>query len=726
LRKLASIVAGRRTKWVVLVLWIIAVAAMSPLGSKLSDETQDDTVSFLPESAESTEVVRILDDQFAAGETTQGLLVYEDKNGLDAEDRQRIRDDSENIQIAGRDEVPLTEPPQVPFQPGSPPNLVSQNGEVAYTVLTVPTNFDESGGWGKNVRDIVEEDPVPGLKVLLTGDLGFGADAEEVFGEIDTKLLGATVILVLVLLGAIYRAALVALSPLIVVFFAYTIAQAFIYLLAKGGATVSSNSTSILIVLLFGVGTDYCLLLVSRYREELRTVEDKHDAMARALRRSGPAILASGLTVSLAMLVLVLADAQNTATLGPVAAIGVACAFTAGLTLLPALLTIFGRVGFWPRRRLVEYDPEHHIRVRRGLWRRFGDNVLERPTQALAVTVIVFAASAFGLLAWNVSYSTTTFFKERVDSVEGFQVLERAFPAGTLAPMTVLVTNENAAVTQADISAAVRELQGVKGVASATPTGLTSQDGTTASIDVVLENDPLESSSLDLVPTIRDAVRDVAPGVTALVGGSTAINYDFDQAVERDLRLIAPLALLVIFIILAVLLRALVAPLVLIASVILSFLATVGLSILFIRYVVGDAGLDASIPTFAFIFLVSLGIDYTIFLMARVREEARAHGTREGMLRALTATGPVITSAGIILAGTFSVLMTLPVTFTFDLGFMVALGILLDTFIVRTIMVPAAVELIGDKVWWPSTAKAGGALREETGEHPVPEPAEAG
>jgi putative drug exporter of the RND superfamily len=731
LKRLASIVTGRRGKWIVLALWIVAFVVMMPIGSKLADETQDDTVSFLPESAESTEVVRILDDQFEAGETTQGLLVYEDPDGLNEADRQKIRDDAVHIQTArnpdGTPEVPLTQDPRIPFTPeGRPvPGLVSQNDEVAYTVLTVPTNFDESGDWGKSVRDIVEEDPVPGLKVLLTGDLGFGADADEVFSEIDTKLLAATVILVLVLLGAIYRAVLVALTPLIVVFFAYTVAQAFIYLLAKGGATVSSNSTSILIVLLFGVGTDYCLLLVSRYREELRAIDDKHEAMARALRRSGPAILASGLTVSLAMLVLVLADAQNTATLGPVAAIGVACAFIAGLTLLPALLTIFGRGGFWPRRGLVEYDPDHHIRVRRGLWRRFGDKVLERPTQALAVTVIVFAASTLGLLAWKVSYSTTTFFKEQVDSVEGFQVLERAFPAGTLAPMTVLVTNENGPVTQADISAAVRELQGVNGVASATPTGLTSENGMTASIDVVLEDDPLESSSLDLVPSIRDAVRDVAPGVTALVGGSTAINYDFDQAVETDFRLIAPLALLVIFIILAVLLRALVAPLVLIASVILSFLATVGLSILFIRYVVGDAGLDASIPTFAFIFLVSLGIDYTIFLMARVREEARTYGTREGMLRALTATGPVITSAGIILAGTFSVLMTLPVTFTFDLGFMVALGILLDTFIVRTIMVPAAVELIGDKVWWPSTAKAGGALREETGEHAVPEPAEA-
>jgi RND superfamily putative drug exporter len=725
LRRLASIVTGRRTKWLVLVLWIVAFAAMSPLGSKLSDETQDDTTSFLPESAESTEVVRILDDEFPGGETTTGLIVYEDKGGLDATDRQKILDDAEKIQSEGRDEIPLTEDPQVPSQPGSPPGLVSQDGEVAYTLLTVPTDFEESGEWGKSVRDIIEENPSGGMTALLSGDLGFSTDAEEVFGEIDTKLLGATVILVLVLLGAIYRAVLIALTPLIVVFFAYTVAQGFIYLMAKGGATVSSNSTTILVVLLFGVGTDYCLLLVSRYREELHRLEDKHEAMFQALRRSGPAILASGLTVALAMLVLTVADSRNTSTLGPVAAIGVACAFVAGLTLLPALLTIFGRTGFWPRKGSVAYDPEHALQRRAGVWRRVGDKVLQTPVQALLVTVVAFGAGALGLLAWKVDYSITSFFKKEVDAVEGFEIVREAFPAGTVAPMTVVVTNEDGPVSEGDVRAAIGKIDGVDGVAGATPTGLVSEDRTRATIDVVLEEDPLEVESLDITPGLRDAVKDVSPRVTALVGGSTAINYDFDEAVESDFRLIAPLALLVIFVILAILLRALVAPLVLIASVILSYLATLGISILFIRYVVGDAGLDASIPTFAFIFLVSLGIDYTIFLMARVREEARQHGTREGMLRALSATGPVITSAGIILAGTFSVLMTLPVTFTFDLGFMVALGILLDTFIVRTIMVPAAVELIGDRIWWPSTAQAGGALREDTSEQPRAEPARA-
>jgi RND superfamily putative drug exporter len=724
LRSFASIVTGRRSKWLVLLAWVIAFAALMPLGSKLADETKDDTASYLPESTESTEVVEILDREFSAGETTIGLIVYQREGGLSKADKRVIAANAREIEAAGS-KVPLTRPPSVPFTPGAPRDLVSPNGDVANTVLTVPTDFDKSADWGKEVREITGEH-ADGMRILLTGDLGFSADAEEVFGDLDTKLLAATVLLVLVLLGLIYRAVLVALTPLLVVFFSYTLATAFVYLYAKSGASVSSNGTTILIVLMFGVGTDYSLLLVSRYREELRRIEDKHEAMGRALRRTGPTIFASGMTVALAMLVLALADTRLTSSLGPVAAIGVACAMVAGLTLLPALLTIFGRAGFWPRRATVEYDPEHPEIGRQGLWRRFGDRVLERPLPALIVTAVVFAGGALGLAAYKVDYSTTNFFKESVDSVAGFNVLRESFPAGTLAPTTVLVERSDGEVSKADVAMAVRRLDQVNGVARATPTGLRSENGRLASIDVILEGDPYKESTLDVVPRIRDAVADLGPGVRGLVGAGTAIQYDYDQSIQDDLKLIVPVALAVIAIILAVLLWSLVAPLVLIASVILSFFCTLGLSILFIRFVVGDPGFDASLPTFAFIFLVALGIDYTIFLMARVREEARRHGTREGMLRALSATGPVITSAGIILAGTFSVLMTLPVTYTFDLGFMVALGILLDTFIVRTIMVPAAVELLGDRIWWPSTASRGGALRERPDAEPQPESALAG
>jgi putative drug exporter of the RND superfamily len=729
LRGFASLVTGRRSKWVVLAAWLLAVIAVFPLGSKLSDETTDSTQSFLPASAESTEVVRKLDNDFRQGETDTGIVVYKNPNGLTAADKQKIFVDSLAIEAAGKDKINLVEPPATPFSTpfsrGSSQALVSKDGTVATMVLTTPTNFDKEGDWGKAVRDITDKN-TSDMQVFVTGNLGFSADANEVFNNIDQKLLFATVALVLVLLGAIYRSVILPFIPLVVVFFAYTLAQAFIYLLAKSGATVSTNSTSILIVLMFGVGTDYCLLLVSRYREELRRIEDKHEAMARAVRRAGPAILASGMTVALAMLVLGLADNKGTSSLGPVFAIGVVCALIAGLTLLPTLLTIFGRRGFWPRKAVVTYDPEHPSAGRQGLWRRFGNRVLERPGIALLVTGVIFCAGALGLLAYKVDYSTTSFFKHSVESVEGFDALRSAFPAGTLAPTTILVESSTGQVTSLQLGEVAQKLKAVDGVAGVTPPTQFSRNRQIVAFDLILEGDPLNKSSLDVVPRMRDAVANLPPGTTALVGGSSAINYDIDNANTHDLELIAPLALLVMAVILAILLQSLVAPLLLLASVVLSFACTLGISILFIRDVVGDAGFDSSIPIFAFIFLVALGIDYTIFLMARVREEARRYGTREGMLRALSATGPVITSAGIILAGTFSVLMTLPVSFTFDLGFMVALGILLDTFVVRTIMVPAAVELLGDRVWWPSTARAGGRLREETGEHRVPEPAEAG
>jgi putative drug exporter of the RND superfamily len=725
LRRLAQVITGRRTKWFVLVGWILVLIITTPIGRKLSDVTSDDTESFLPASAESTEVVRQLDRDFPQGETDTAIVVYKRAGKLTAADKQKIAADAQKIQAAGKEKINLVEAPAVPFAPGSPPQLVSSNGDVATAIYTTPTDFEKEADWGQAIRDITDTN-TGGMQVFVTGGVGFSTDANDVFSNIDTKLLLATVLLVLVLLGAIYRSVLVALTPLIVVFFAYTVTQALVYALAKSGATVSSNSTSILIVLMFGVGTDYCLLLVSRYREELRRIEDKHDAMGRAVRRAGPAIFASGMTVSLAMLTLALADNKNTSSLGPVAAIAVFTAMVAGLTLLPTLLTIFGRKGFWPRRSVVAYDPEHPSVGGQGPWRRFGDRVLQRPGLALVTTGVIFIAGAFGLLAYKVDYSTTSFFKHSVEAVEGFDVLRSAFPAGTLAPTTVLVESDSGPATQADISEVEARLRSVNGVASARDTGVRSTNGQIAEVDATLSKDPLDKSGLDIVPRMRDAVSDLPNGVTALIGGTSAINYDVDQANQRDMEIIVPLALLVMAVILAILLQALVAPLVLLASVILSFACTLGISILFIRFVVGDAGFDSSIPLFAFIFLVALGIDYTIFLMARVREEARRHGTREGMLRALAATGPVITSAGVILAGTFSVLMTLPVSFTFDLGLMVALGILLDTFIVRTIMVPAAVEVLGDKVWWPSTARAGGRLREETGEHAVPKPAEAG
>jgi putative drug exporter of the RND superfamily len=425
-----------------------------------------------------------------------------------------------------------------------------------------------------------------------------------------------------------------------------------------------------------------------------------------------------------AMLVLLLADAGSTNALGPVSAIGVASVLVAGLTLLPALLTAAGRRGFWPRSAAVACRPETELEQRAGIWRRFGDRVLKRPGLALGATTALFGLFTLGLLSYQEDYSIGGFFKKSVESVEGFEVLGESFPEGALGPTSILVLREGGSVTDADLATVRERLQGIEGVASISEPQR-SEDGAIGKIDVTFADDPYSEAALARVDTLRERVSDLPGGATALVGAGSAVQQDFNDAAERDLRVIVPVALLVIAIILGILLQAIVAPLVLIATVMASFFGTLGLSIFFFIEVQGSEGVDASLPTFAFIFLVALGVDYTIFLMSRVREEARTHGTREGVLRALAATGPVITSAGLILAGTFAVLMTLPVTFAFNIGFMVAVGILLDTFVVRTIMVPAAVELLGDRIWWPSTARGGGhALREhsEPEEEAVPEP----
>jgi RND superfamily putative drug exporter len=703
MRALATIVTGRRTKWLVQVAWVILLALLAPVGQKLSDVTDNRTESFLPPDAESTEALRVQERRFPGGETVSGLVVYKRAGGLTSADRDTIGADA----AAAKKALPLVGEPSEP--------VASPGGEVAYFAVALPDDNDKIADWGKDLRRAVRSGHRDGLDVYVTGGVGFNADFEEVFGDIDVKVLVVTVVLVVVLLLLIYRSPLIAFVPLVVVGVAYSIAQGFVYLYAKSGATVSDNGATILVVLMFGVGTDYCLLLAARYREELRHIEDKHEAMARALRRAGPAILASGLTVALTMLVLLLADVGSTHSLGPVSAIGVTVAFCAGLTLLPALLTVAGRRGFWPRRGLVEYRPQGPPEERAGIWRRVGARVLQRPASALAVTVALFGLGALGLFAYKEDYSVTGFFKKPTESAAGFDALRSALPAGALVPTTVLVVRDGGKVSDADVAAVRRAAVQVPGVASVDSGAVRSPDGTVARLTVIFSDDPFEAAALDRAEVLRDRVHAAAPsGTRVLVGDGSAVQADFNDAAARDLELIVPLALLVIFAILAVLLEALVAPLLLIASVVLSFVGTLGLSVLFFRFVIGDAGVDNSLPTYAFIFLVALGIDYTIFLMSRVREEARHFGTREGTLRALAATGPVITSAGIILAGTFSVLMTLPVTFVFDLGFMVAVGILLDTFVVRTIMVPAIIELVGDRAWWPSTATGGGHTLHET------------
>src|SRR5437763_1060038 len=497
-RVVARFVTGRRTKWLVPLMWLVLAAALQPLGSKLSKVTDDRTQSALPKSAESTDVIKTLERDFPGGQTATGLIVYRRAGGLSPADRAKITSDARRAAAA----LPLTARPLQPAARGPGRFQLGPKGDLAYTVVAVPNKQRKLGKWGKTLRRITGRGG-GGLRVYVTGDLGFSADFEEVFASFDTKILIATVALVLVLLLAIYRSPVIALMPVLVVGFAYTVAQGFVYLLAKSGETVTSTTTGILVVLMFGVGTDYCLLLVSRYREELRRTEDKGAAMESALRRAGPAILASGLTVALTMLVLILADVGSIRSMGPGCAIGVACAFLAGLTLLPALLTITGRRGLWPRRRTVEFDPEAIEHEHPGLWRRFGNRVLERPLAALGVTVALFAVGGFGLLAYKENYSTTGDFKKRTDSVDGFKAIQKAFPAGSLAPNDVPVERTGAAARPGDVALVRRRLLGAPGVAAVPPVVQRSNDGRIARIGLVLSDDPYTSRAFNRLPKLR-------------------------------------------------------------------------------------------------------------------------------------------------------------------------------------------------------------------------------
>jgi RND superfamily putative drug exporter len=478
-------------------------------------------------------------------------------------------------------------------------------------------------------------------------------------------------------------------------------------LFADGGLPVTSISTSLLAVLMFGAGTDYCLLLVSRYSEELHTHEDRAVALQRAIPRSAPAIIASAGTVILAMLVLLVAELASSRTVGPVNAIGIAIVMLASLTLLPAFLAIVGRRGFWPSKRAVydpSYVPEAAPEDGNSRWARLGRAVTRRPVFTIVAVVVLFAVGAVGLTQYEAQATVAGAFRTETEGTRGFETLEAAFPAGALGPVTVIVDRREGPIQDGDVQAAQQALEKVPNIAAMTPEiQPRSTDGRAARFQVVFSDDPYSNAALDRTATMRDTLRSLeSRGLTSYVGGVSAIQKDYRDGAEHDAQLVIPLVLLVVLLTLIVLLRAIVAPLYLIGSVILSFFGVFGASLVVFTTFFDETGFEPALPLFAFIFLVALGVDYNIFLMDRVREEAHHIGTRRGALRALVATGPVITSAGIILAGTFAVLAMLPVDVLLMIGFVVSVGVLVDTFIVRSMLVPAIITLVGDRSWWPS------------------------
>ena len=679
-QRILTIASGRRLKWAVLVFWLIIVAVAGPLSGRLTGAEKNDSSSWLPAKAESTKVLD-LQSRFQSPNIFSGVVVYDRPSGLTSADRAKaVADARQFAAVTG----------VVPGQVAGP--IFARDGRAIETI--VPVNLGSKGWNGASdaatkLRDIAQAN-AGGLSVHIAGPLGSAADSANSFKGIDSTLLAATLVVVIVLLLITYRSPVLWLLPVISAGVALVSAEALIYLLAAhAGLTVNAQSAGILYVLVFGAGTDYALLLTARYREELRRHEDRHEAMALALRRAGPAIIASAGTVILSLLTLSVAELNSTKSLGPVLAIGVGVALISMMTLLPALLVICGRWVFWPvKPTFGSAEP-----TTRGIWARVGRRIAVRPRLVWVTTALVLGVMALGLIGLRASGLTAaeSFVGHHPESVVGQAIIGQNFPAGAGQPVFV-VSNEPQAT---QVQAAFRATPGITGV-----TPPVTRDGH-AWLQGTLTSAPDSQAAFSTIDRVRANVRAV-PGADAIVGGNTAVTLDIARAADHDRKVIIPVILLLVFVILGLLLRAVIAPIMLIATVVLSFGAALGVSSLFFNHVFNFGSADNSFPLFVFVFLVALGIDYNIFLMTRVREEAGKHGPRRGALTGLAATGGVITSAGFVLAGTFAALATLPVTFLAELGFAVAFGVLLDTLVVRSVLVTALNLDLGRWVWWPS------------------------
>jgi putative drug exporter of the RND superfamily len=680
-----------RLRWLlpllILLVWLGGAAPLSALGGKLSGLQENDIAAFLPDSAESTRVQE-LQASFQPTESIPALLLWEDTGGIDDATTAAI---NEKIQAATQ----VAEDAGALAGEASPP-IPSEDGQAVQAVL--PLSPDLGDDLLPLVEDLRGTIPVDGTTSYVTGPAGIFADFSAAFEGIDGLLLAAAFGIVLLILLVVYRSPILPFLVIATAGLALTAANAIAYLLADSGAiTVNGQSQGIASILVVGAATDYGLLLVSRFREELRREQSKYAAMRIALHRSWEPIVASGATVVLSVLCLLLSDLGSNRGLGPISAVSVAFAVLAALTFLPAALTLLGRTAFWPFRPTYGVEPKQG----RG-WPRVAAFVGRWPRRVLAVSVLALLAAAFFAPSFEADgIPISDAIQGESDGVEGQTALGRHFDAGSGSP-TIIVTPEDTWPEVAQAAAATDDVAAVVPFTTGPPLPGAEPlvvDGLVR-LDVTLDVAPDSTAAVDAVQNLRTTLDAADP--EAIVGGETASNLDARESGARDLRVIVPSVLVVITLVLALLLRSLVAPLLLVATVVLSVGATVGVAALLFENVFGFPGSDPAILLIAFVFLVALGIDYNIFLMTRAREESVRHGTRNGVLRALAVTGGVITSAGLVLAATFGALSVLPLLFLSQLAFLVGFGVLLDTFVVRSLVVPSAVALLGDRTWWPS------------------------
>ncbi|WP_189883068.1 MMPL family transporter [Streptomyces xantholiticus] len=665
--------ARRAVPWAVVALWVAVIALALPFAGKLADAQRDNIIDYLPASADSTQVAKI-EQALPGGESTELVVVYHRDGGLTAADRTQAQQRID--EITGAHE----------FDGGPPRGIASDDG----TTLMYPMSTTEPGtdndariALVDDVRERLAAIPVEGLDADLGGPGALMTDMEKVFETIDGTLMIATVLVVAVLLILTYRSPFLWLVPLTVVGIAAVASQALVYGLIQGfDLTVTSQSAAIMTVLVFGAGTDYALLLVARYREELRRIERPYDAMLAALRGCGPAVLASSGTVAAGLLCLLAADLNSASGLGPVGAVGVVCALAAMLTLLPAVLVLLGRRVFWPLVPAYGSEPKQ----RRSLFAAMGSSAGRRPAAVLVSGLLLLGALALGVFNLPGDLAQEDSFTQQPESVTAMKTLAEVYPGRGSQPITVVAPTATA-------EAALAEARRTEGVAAAEAGR---SGGGWTEITVLAKDAPETPGETATIEALRAGLDG------SHVGGPSAQQLDLADTSASDQKIVIPLVLGAVLLILVVLLRSLVAPLMLTVAVVAVWGAVMGLGGLLFEPVFGFEGLDPGMPLLSFVFLVALGVDYGIFLMHRLREESLAGADpRTAALTALRTTGGVIASAGIVLAATFTVLMNLPLVPLFEMGFLVAVGVLLDTFLVRTYLVTSASLLLGRRVWWP-------------------------
>jgi RND superfamily putative drug exporter len=679
--RIAAIATGRRSWLLGLAIVLVGIGFMVLIGGNPAAGTAPQSMIVGSDSAKVDALAR----QFPGGNQAPLIVVVSRADGAVL--------DSVEVNAAN-EACDRTRALTKPDQPGAvtPPVLVSADGKAAIGVVLISADMS-----GLRLNDMVAalrtaaDNGLPtGLVAHLTGGPAFGADIANAFTDANVTLLAVTASVVALLLIATYRSPVLWLTPLLVIAFADRVSASVGTAVASlTGLSFDGATSGITSVLVFGAGTNYALLLISRYRQELRSHTEHRDALRRAVRMAGPAILASNATVVLALFTLIFASTPSTRSLGGLAACGLVVAAASVLLVLPSLLAVCGRRLFWP---FIPH-PDDGAALDSSAWHRVAERVARRPALVAAVAIAALAVLATGLIGTRIGLTQTEQFRVRAESVSGYQIVAAHFPAGLTDPTLVIAPTAQAPQVEQTIGT-------TPGVVSATESGQATIGSTNwTSWSVVMDAPPASDQAFKIIAALRHSMTNVSPG--ALVGGPDAQALDVRNAATHDRMLLIPAILAVILVVLYALLRSALAPPTLLAATILGALAALGLGSWASLHVFGFPALDNSAPLLAFLFLAALGVDYTIFLVTRAREETAQRGARDGMIRAVSATGGVITSAGIVLAAVFCVLGVLPLIVLTQLGIMVGLGILLDTFIVRTLVIPALFALIGDRIWWP-------------------------